>query len=58
MKKFLTLAFWMLMYIGFLALFAHGLIIHGAWNPLSWDTFYMSVASFSLLQYGSLVDKK
>lgn len=56
MKKFLALAFWMLMYIGFLALFAHGLIIHGAWNPLSWDTFYMSVASFSLVQYGRLVE--
>ena len=58
MKKVLISAFWILMYIVFLDLFAYDIIVQGYWNPLSWATVYMSIAGISLINVGHCIDKK
>lgn len=58
MKKFLIETFWCLMYIIFLDLFAHDLIVQGRWDIWSWATVYMCIASVSVLNVGYWIDRK
>lgn len=57
MKKILISGFWVLMYVIFLDLFAHDLIVQGKWDVFSWATFYVCIAFISVLNAGHWIDR-